>query len=160
MTEPEEWDDEWAAAVLPFFENPKSAAPDIKALVRLLRARENRPLPGAFRGMLAEILDSRFGGDDAIAMNWQLGPVYRGWHEKRQRENEQDGEIAKAMAAGQLVTDAINQIEVDAGMSARTGWTAWTRIRLKRAWSERVRLAILKGQRSPASHPAISWRRT
>ena len=147
MTEPEEWDDRWAAAVLPFFESSKSDPPDLSALVRLLRAQENKPLPEAFRAMLAEILESRFGADDAIGMNWQLEPVYRGWHEKRQRETEQEGAIARAMvAAGQPVTDAIAAIDADGVMSARTGWTAWTRIKLKRAWSERVRLALRKGQ--------------
>jgi hypothetical protein len=138
--------DEWWAALLPFHENPKDAEPDVKALSRMLRS--DKPLPEGLREQIAELLDSQWRARSPLARacNWQLRPTYVGWREKVIRKAEQEGRVLKALEAAPKITAATAKIDDGRGMSQRTAFSAWTRIKAKRAFWERVQAGIRQAQ--------------
>jgi hypothetical protein len=108
--------DPWKT-VQQFFDNPKNAEPDIKALAAVLRS--DAPLPDGFRDVLAEILDSRL--PNALACNWQLVPKYEGTRDALSKSDEENSivrrEIANAQSAGQSIESAMWEITQKAKIS-------------------------------------------
>jgi hypothetical protein len=105
-----------------FFDNPKNAEPDIKALAAVLRSDE--PLSDGFRDVLAEILDSRL--PDLLACNWQLVPKHRGFRDTSFRSDEENRivsrEIANAQSSGRSIESAVWEIAEKAKISERTAY--------------------------------------
>lgn len=117
-----------------FYDNPKSAPPDIKALAAALR-KSNEPIPGAY---LAEMLDSRL--PRKLVRNWELRPVYVGRYDDELRRVERERLIDAAMVAEPNVSEAmsaVNDLGVD-GLKGRTPWRLWSKMKRRRAWWNKV----------------------
>ena len=120
---------ELEAVILSFFDGPETAEPDIKALARLLRGKTR--LPKGFRTTLAEILDFQFPGE--LAMNWALKPEFIGRNDEGAIEANEERRVKKAVAREGNISRAAPKVE---GISHRTVWRVWNRIKLKRSWLE------------------------
>jgi len=116
-------EEEFEAIILPFYDAPKDHPPDVRALARLLRS--NVTLPEGFRATLAEMLDSQL--PFKLAMNWTLKPEFIG----RYDEEADEEKVEKALAREGNITRAVFKVD---GMSDRTAWRIWDRIKLKQSW--------------------------
>jgi hypothetical protein len=125
-----------------FFDNPETAKPDLKSLADALRGDE--PLPDGFRDALAEILESRLPG--ALACNWTLKPEFTGRYDQERQTITFEEAIARAMARGAKVSKAMPDASEAVGISERTAWKIWPKIKAER---ERIAAAIRAARNPP-----------
>jgi hypothetical protein len=129
MTEPTV--DEMWEVLRPFFENPRDAEPDVKALARLLRS--NAPLPKGLRSTLAEMLDSHRPGE--LACNWQLRPKYIGCRDEEILRERKEKQVKKAMERAANVSQAMAEVT---GISERTAYSVRKEMKRRRAQLEEL----------------------
>jgi hypothetical protein len=125
-----------------FFDNPKNAEPDTKALAAVLRS--DAPLPDGFRDVLAEIIDSRLPG--ALACNWTLRADFTGRYNRERQKITFEEAVTRAMARGAKVSKAMPDAADAVKISERTAWKIWPEIKAER---ERIAAAIRAARNPP-----------